>query len=107
MFIAGRWSLDLEGQIFYRDGKQEHLQRGVMDLLVYMVRNRGRTISKQELIDSVWGGRAVSDAALYNRVSVLRRAIRDGDGEDRQVAWDYGRGLRFIHRTLPQSASPT
>ncbi|MEO1681379.1 MAG: winged helix-turn-helix domain-containing protein [Pseudomonadota bacterium] len=90
--------------MFYRDGVPERLQRGVMDLLVYVVRHRGRTIPKQELIDHVWGGRAVSDAALYNRVWALRRALGDVDGEDRHVSWDYGRGLRFTETAQPLGA---
>ncbi|MEM9762006.1 MAG: winged helix-turn-helix domain-containing protein [Pseudomonadota bacterium] len=99
MFHAESWSLDLDKRVFYRNARPERLQRGVMDLLLYIVRHRGRTVLKQELIDNVWGGRAVSDAALYNRVSVLRRAIGDGVGERRQVTWDYGRGLRFVDLT--------
>ena len=49
----------------------------VFDLLVYLVENRDRVVSKDELIASVWGGRIVSDSTLSSRINAARRAIGD------------------------------
>lgn len=93
--VYGSWALDLRRERFLRDGQPVQLQPGVLRLLLHIVRNEGRLVSKEELVAAVWGGRAVSDAAIYNRVGALRRAIRDQDGPSRCVHWEYGRGLRF------------
>lgn len=93
--VYGSWALDLRRETFQRHGKLVRLQPGVLRLLLYLVRNEGRLISKDELVSAIWGGRAVSDAAIYNRVGALRRAILDEDGPTRCVHWQYGRGLRF------------
>ena len=93
--VYGNWTLDLRRESFQRHGKSVRLQPGVLRLLLYIVRNEGRLISKDELVAAIWGGRVVSDAAIYNRVGAVRRAIRDEDGPERCVHWQYGRGLRF------------
>lgn len=48
----------------------------VFDLLNYLIRNRERVVSKDDLIASVWNGRIVSDAALTTRINAARSAIR-------------------------------
>lgn len=93
--VYGNWALDLRRETFQRHGKLVRLQPGVLRLLLYIVRNEGRLISKDELVSAIWGGRAVSDAAIYNRVGALRRVILDEDGPTRCIHWQYGRGLRF------------
>ncbi|MEM8596401.1 MAG: winged helix-turn-helix domain-containing protein [Pseudomonadota bacterium] len=91
----GNWSLDIESGTFLREGRPERLQPGIMRLLLHLARNEGRTVSKDELVAAVWDGRAVSDAALYSRVSALRRALGDQRGDARCIEWEYGRGVRF------------
>ncbi|MEL7138305.1 MAG: winged helix-turn-helix domain-containing protein [Pseudomonadota bacterium] len=91
----GDWTLDLTTGAFSRRGTTKRLQPGVMRLLVHLVANAGRTVGKDELVEAVWDGRAVSDAALYSRVSALRRALGEQRGEASCIAWEYGRGVRF------------
>jgi DNA-binding response OmpR family regulator len=45
-------------------GRADRARTSVFDLLVYLVRNRDRVVSRGDLIDIVWGGRIVSDSAL-------------------------------------------
>ena len=49
----------------------------VLDLLIYLMQNNDRVITKDDLIDSVWGGRIVSDTTLTSRIYAARRAIGD------------------------------
>jgi DNA-binding winged helix-turn-helix (wHTH) protein len=60
-----------------------HVEPQVFDLLLHFVQNTNRVITKDELIESVWKGRAVSDAALNSRINEARRAI--GDTGERQA----------------------
>ncbi|MEM7527701.1 MAG: winged helix-turn-helix domain-containing protein [Pseudomonadota bacterium] len=91
----GEWALDLKSGSFYRAGRISRLQPGLMRLLVYLVQNENRTVPKHELVEAVWDGRAVSDAALYSRVSALRRALGESSGDTSCLEWEYGRGVRF------------
>lgn len=95
----GAWSLDVHRELLYIDGTVARVQPGVLRLLIYLAQREGRVASKAELIDAIWDGREISDAAIYNRVSALREAIRDEDGPDRCIQWEYGRGLRFARPT--------
>jgi hypothetical protein len=49
----------------------------VFDLLVYLVQNRNRVVSKDDLLGAVWGGRIVSESTLTTRINAARRAIGD------------------------------
>ncbi|MCK1354207.1 winged helix-turn-helix domain-containing protein [Bradyrhizobium sp. CW7] len=68
----------------------------VFDLLNYLIRNRERVVSKDELIARVWNGRIVSDAALTTRLNAARSAIGD-TGEKQQLIKTLPRkGFRFV-----------
>ena len=68
----------------------------VFDLLVYLVQNRDRVVSKDDLIASVWGGRIVSDSTLTSRINAARKAVGDS-GEDQKLIRTIARkGLRFV-----------
>ena len=54
----------------------------VFDVLVYLIENRDRVVSKDDLIASVWGGRIVSESTLTSRINAVRKAI--GDSGDKQ-----------------------
>jgi hypothetical protein len=61
----------------------------VFDLLEYLIRNRDRVVSKNDLIAAIWEGRIVSDAALTTRLNVARGAIGDS-GEEQQKGRTHG-----------------
>jgi len=68
----------------------------VLDLLIYLVRNNDRVITKDDLIDSVWGGRIVSDTTLTSRIYAARRAIGDSGRNQKLIRTIARKGLRFI-----------
>ena len=68
----------------------------VFDLLDYLIRNRERVVSKDELINAIWNGRIVSDAALTTRLNIARSAIRDSGEEQRLIKTLPRKGFRFV-----------
>ncbi|MBR0774816.1 winged helix-turn-helix domain-containing protein [Bradyrhizobium diazoefficiens] len=68
----------------------------VFDLLDYLIRNRERLVSKDDLIDAVWNGRAVSDAALTTRINAARSAIGDTGEKQRLIKTWPRKGFRFV-----------
>jgi len=68
----------------------------VFDLLEYLLRNRERVVSKDDLIAAVWDQRFVSDAALTTRMNVARGAIGDSGAEQRLIKTLPRKGFRFV-----------
>jgi len=68
----------------------------VYDLLAYLMRNRDRVVSKDELIAAIWGGRIVSDSALTTRLNLVRNAIGDSGREHRLLKTYPRKGFRFV-----------
>ena len=84
---------------------QRELRRGaalvpiepkVFDFLTYVIQNRDRVVSKDELIATVWQGRIVSDSALATCISAARSAVADHGGQQRLIKTLPRKGLRFI-----------
>jgi adenylate cyclase len=72
----------------------------VFDLLDYLIRNRERVVSKDDLIGAIWNGRSVSDAALTTRLNVARSAIGDSGEEQRLIKTLPRKGFRFVGAVL-------
>jgi TolB-like protein len=68
----------------------------VFDLLDYLIRNRERVVSKDDLINAIWNGRSVSDAALTTRLNAARSAIGDSGEEQRLIKTLPRKGFRFV-----------
>ena len=72
------------------------LEPQVFDLLIHLVRNRHRTVSKDDLIAQVWGGRIVSESTLCSRIWTVRHAIGDDGRQQRLVRTLPRKGFRFL-----------
>jgi TolB-like protein/tetratricopeptide (TPR) repeat protein len=68
----------------------------VFDLLDFLIRNRERVVSKDDLISAVWNGRIVTDAALTTRLNAVRSAIGDSGHEQRLIKTLPRKGFRFV-----------
>lgn len=65
-------------------------------MLLYLIRNRERVVSKGDLISAIWGGRVISDAALATRLNAARAAIGDDGDQQRLIKTLQRKGFRFI-----------
>jgi pimeloyl-ACP methyl ester carboxylesterase/DNA-binding winged helix-turn-helix (wHTH) protein len=68
----------------------------VFDLIVFLVRNRDRVVSKDDLIAGVWDGRIVSDSTLASRINAARRALDDNGDAQRLIRTAARKGVRFV-----------
>ena len=75
----------------------------MFDLLVYLVQNRDRVVTKDDLIASVWGGRIVSDSTLTSRINAARKAIGDSGGDQKLIRTVPRKGFRFVATVLTRS----
>ncbi len=79
-----------------RGGAVEHVEPQVFDVLVHLIRNRERVVTKTELLDTVWGDRFVSESALASRLKSARRAVGDDGAAQRVIRTVFGRGYQFV-----------
>ena len=81
------------------------LEPQVYDLLLYLVENRDRVVGKDDLIASVWGGRATSDATLTSRVYAARKALGDSGEQQKLIRTFPRKGLRFVGNVQTSSTA--
>jgi pimeloyl-ACP methyl ester carboxylesterase/DNA-binding winged helix-turn-helix (wHTH) protein len=68
----------------------------VFDVMTQLVGNHERLVTKEELFDTVWGGRFVGEAALTSRIKAARRALGDDGESQRYIRTVRGRGYQFV-----------
>jgi TolB-like protein len=100
IFVFGDCEVDVDRRELRRAGKPTHVEPQVFDLLVHVIRHRDRVIGKDELIQTVWAGRIVSEATLTSRISAARRVIGDTGGGQRYLRTVARRGFRFAADVL-------
>lgn len=88
--------VDLDRLEIRRDGRLVRVEPQVFDVLAHLVQNRDRVVSKEELLDQVWGSRFVSESALTSRIRDARRAVGDDGREQHVIRTLHGRGYRFV-----------
>jgi TolB-like protein len=108
-FQFGDYVLDPDRRELSRGSGPVALGPQVFDLLVYLVANREQVVSKDRLLDAVWGGRIVSESTLASHINAVRKAIGDSGGEQRLIRTVARKGFRFIGdvREAPAPNSPT
>ncbi len=79
-----------------RAGQAIKVEPQVFDVLVHLVRHRDRVVTREELLDSVWGDRFVSESALSSRLKAARQAVGDDGQLQRCIRTVHRRGYRFV-----------
>ena len=100
MFRFEDFELDTDRYELQRSGVSIKLEPQVFDVLAFLVTNGHRTISKEELLDNVWGDRFVSESALTSRIKSARKAIDDDGHQQRLIRTHHGRGYEFVGEVL-------
>jgi len=102
-------SLDTDRRELRRGSEPLSLEPQVFDLLIHLIRNRDRVVSKDELVAKIWQGRTVSESAYFNRINAARSAIGDSGDQQRLIKTLPRKGLRFVAdvRTRSDPVQPT
>jgi TolB-like protein len=90
------FTLDTERRELCRGPTPVPVEPQVFDLLIYLVQNRDRVVSRDDLIAAVWDGRMISDSAVASRINAARRAIGDSGEAQRLIRTIVRRGVRFV-----------
>jgi TolB-like protein/Flp pilus assembly protein TadD len=95
-YLFEDYTFDTERRELHRAADAVSITPQVFDLLEYLIRNRERVVSKDDLIKAIWNGRSVSDAALTTRLNAARDAIGDSGEEQRFIKTLPRKGFRFV-----------
>ena len=96
IYRFGAFALDPDRGSLCRNGEAVPMERQVWELLHLFVANADRLISRNEIVTRIWGGRAISDAAIDSRISSLRKVLGDDGQRQADLKTVHGRGFRFI-----------
>jgi TolB-like protein len=96
LFLFNNFEIDCERRELRADDTSVSVEPQVFDLLVYLIKNRDRVVSKDDLIASVWGGRIVSESTLTSRINAARKAVGDNGKEQRLIRTSARKGFRFV-----------
>jgi pimeloyl-ACP methyl ester carboxylesterase/DNA-binding winged helix-turn-helix (wHTH) protein/DNA-binding CsgD family transcriptional regulator len=88
--------LDMQTYELRRGNDRVAMEPQVFDVLALLVSNRDHVVTKDELMEKVWGDNFISEAALNSRVMSARKAIGDTGREQRLIRTIHGRGYRFV-----------
>ena len=104
-FLFEDYVLDPDRRELTRGSKAIAIGPQVFDLLLYLVQNRERVVSKDDLLDAVWGGRIVSESTLTSHINAVRKAIGDSGEEQRLIRTVARKGFRFVGEVREGDAS--
>ncbi|MGH6682422.1 MAG: winged helix-turn-helix domain-containing protein, partial [Pseudolabrys sp.] len=98
--------LDIDRRELKRGTEPISLEPQVFDLLVFLIENRERVVSKEDLIASVWHNRVVSDSTLTSRINAARKAIGDSGEQQKLIRTVARKGVRFVGILRDEPVAP-
>ncbi len=97
--------LDTDRRELSREQVPVSVEPQVFDLVVHLMENRDRVVSKDELIDKIWHGRSVSESTLTSRINAARKAIGDSGANQTLIRTIARKGFRFVGDVETKSAA--
>ncbi len=96
LYLFEEYAFDTDRRELHRGADVVSIAPQVFDLLDYLIRNRERVVSKDDLFNVIWKGRVVTDVALTTRLNAARTAIGDSGCEQRLIKTLPRKGFRFV-----------
>lgn len=95
-FRFGPFVVDADTFELTKAGHSVAVEPQVLAVIVFLIEQRHHVVSRDELVDAVWHGRAISDAAIASRIKSARHALDDNGNDQRVIRTVHGRGFRFV-----------
>ena len=95
-FLFDDFVLDPERRELTRGDQLVDVAPQVFDLLAYLVQHRDRVVSKDGLLEAIWGDRIVSESTLTSQINAARKAVGDNGDRQRLIRTIARKGFRFI-----------
>ena len=101
-YIISEFELDIERQELRESGNIVPVQKKVFQLITFLVENRHRALTKDEIQEAVWPGTIVSETAITRAILMARRALKDDVQDQHLIKTVHGHGYRFVGEVLEQ-----
>ncbi len=105
IFQCSGVNLDTDSYAITKHGQTLSVTPKVFDLLVFLIRNRDRLVSRDELLDEIWRGRLIADAALSNEIKHARAVLGDDGAQQKYIRTVRGRGYQFVGEVIERSST--
>lgn len=99
IYQFGEFEIDTRNFQLSKNGSAVEIEPKVFDLLNYLVANRNKLVTRDELFQTLWSGQVVSDTSLSNQIKAARKAIGDDGQAQSSIKTVHGRGYQFIVAT--------
>ncbi len=96
IYLFENFALDFDRRELRHNAELIPVEPQVFDLLHHLILHRDRVVSKDNLIETVWKGRIVSDATLSSRINAARSALNDSGDQQRLIRTVLRKGVRFV-----------
>jgi adenylate cyclase len=110
LFLFEDYAFDTDRRELRHGAVTVPVEPQVFDLLAYLIKNRERVASKDDLVAAIWGGRSVSESTMTTRINAARAAIGDSGAEQRLIKTLARKGLRFVgdvrEEAKPEKVTP-
>ena len=104
-YVFGDYELDTRLHELRRSGERLHVEPQVFDVLAYLFASRDRLVTKEELLDRVWGHRYVAPTTLNSRIKHARQALGDDGTRQRIIRTVHGLGFRIVAHVVERSVA--
>jgi adenylate cyclase len=101
------YALDSDRRELTRGAEPVSIGPQVFDLLAYLLQNRARVVSKDDLLRAVWRGRIVSESTLTSYINAVRKAVGDSGEQQRLIRTVARKGFRFVGQVTSIEAPPS
>src|SRR5215469_4809190 len=96
IFQFGEFQIDVAARTLRREDEAVALNRRAFDVLLYLIQNPGKILTRDELLKNVWPDSFVDENRLAQSISALRRALGEKPGENSYIVTLPGRGYQFV-----------
>jgi len=96
MYRFGPFILDSRQYLLTQDGEQRSIEPHAFEVLLYLIENRDRMVSRSEIFETLWAGKVVTDSVLGVRIRDIRRVLGDTGAEQQYIKTVHGKGYQFV-----------
>jgi pimeloyl-ACP methyl ester carboxylesterase/DNA-binding winged helix-turn-helix (wHTH) protein len=105
IYAFGEYELDTRAHELRRAGERLHVEPQVFEVLAHLFAGRDRLVTKDELLDRVWGHRYVAPTTLNSRIKHARQAVGDDGSAQRVIKTVHGLGFRVVAHVVERTAT--
>lgn len=103
-FVFGNFQLNNHSQTLFFENTEVHMAKRPLNVLFFLIENRERLVSRNELLDKFWDGKDVYDDSLRKTIGAIRKALNDLEKPPQFIETRWGSGYRFIGKVSEKTA---